>query len=78
MVAFSAAQLHATAPNTTDATRFSIDFRTVNVDDVRASRCAPNIDSESSGSTIVDFISARNFSPIPDDVREQMLAVAGA
>ena len=78
MVAFSSAQLHATAPNTTNATRFSIDFRTVNLDDVRAERGAPNIDSASTGSTIVDFISARDFSPIPDDVRERVLAAAGA
>ena len=31
---FSAAQLHSTVPNTTDRTRFSIDFRTVNLDDL--------------------------------------------
>jgi hypothetical protein len=74
MVAFSSAQLHATAPNTTNATRFSIDFRTVHLDDVRSARGAANIDSASTGSTIVDFISARDFTPVPSDVRECVLA----
>ena len=31
---FSGAQLHSTVPNTSGRTRFSIDFRTVNIDDV--------------------------------------------
>ena len=31
---FSAAHLHSTVPNTSNVTRFSIDFRTVHVDDV--------------------------------------------
>ena len=33
-IVFSAAQLHSTVPNTTNRTRFSIDFRTVNLDDL--------------------------------------------
>ena len=37
-IVFSAAQLHSTVPNTTDRTRFSIDFRTVNLDDLRERR----------------------------------------
>ena len=31
---FSGNQLHSTVPNTSGRTRFSIDFRTVNIDDV--------------------------------------------
>ena len=31
---FSAAQLHSTVPNTSRVTRYSIDFRTVHLDDV--------------------------------------------
>ena len=34
LIVFSAAQLHSTVPNTTGRTRFSIDFRTVNLDDL--------------------------------------------
>jgi ectoine hydroxylase-related dioxygenase (phytanoyl-CoA dioxygenase family) len=33
IVLFSGDQLHATIPNTTDATRYSIDFRTVDLTD---------------------------------------------
>ncbi len=46
---FSAAQLHSTVPNTTSRTRFSIDFRTVNLDDLVEGIGAPNIDSECTG-----------------------------
>src|SRR5262249_27980252 len=42
---FSAAQLHATVPNTSEITRYSIDFRTVHLDDVWGRVGAPNIDS---------------------------------
>ena len=40
---FSAAQLHATVPNTTNRTRFSIDFRNVNLDDLMAGQGAPKM-----------------------------------
>jgi hypothetical protein len=63
-IAFSAAQLHATAPNTSEATRFSIDFRTVNLDDVQSGRQAKNIDSRSTGTTLGDFLRAADFAPI--------------
>lgn len=38
IVLFSAAQLHSTVPNTSGFTRYSIDFRTVNIEDVVAMR----------------------------------------
>ena len=38
IVLFSAAQLHSTVPNTSGRARYSIDFRTVNLDDVAARR----------------------------------------
>jgi hypothetical protein len=47
--AFSAAQLHSTVPTTTSRTRFSIDFRTVNLDDLVEGVAAPNVDSECTG-----------------------------
>ena len=38
IIVFSGAQLHETVPNTTDLARYSIDFRTVHLDDVLARR----------------------------------------
>ena len=43
IIVFSGAQLHSTVPNTTNTVRWSIDFRTVNIDDVASKRGAPNI-----------------------------------
>jgi hypothetical protein len=68
LIVFSAAQLHSTVPNTTDRTRFSIDFRTVNVDDLVDGIAAPNIDSECTGTTLRDFLRASDLEPLPEDV----------
>ncbi len=65
---FSAAQLHSTVPNTTSRTRFSIDFRTVNLTDLRDGVAAPNIDSECTGTTLRDFLRASDLVPLPEDV----------
>jgi hypothetical protein len=65
---FSAAQLHSTVPNTTSRTRFSIDFRTVNLDDLIEGVAAPNIDSACTGTTLRDFLRASDLEPLPDDV----------
>ncbi len=46
MLCFSAAHLHASVPNESGATRFSLEARTVNFDDVRSDRGAPNVDGE--------------------------------
>lgn len=66
MILFSAAQLHATAPNESDVTRFSIDFRTVALSDLAAGRGAPNQDSDATGSTLGDFLRATDYSPLPN------------
>ena len=64
---FSAAQLHSTVPNTSGLTRYSIDFRTVHIDDVW-NRCgAPNIDTAASGTTMRDYIRGTDFSHIPEE-----------
>jgi hypothetical protein len=68
VVMFSAAQLHSTVPNTSGLTRYSIDFRTVNVDDVVAGRGAPNIDSAPVGTSLRDFRRAADFAAMPDDL----------
>jgi hypothetical protein len=65
---FSAAQMHSTVPNTTGRTRFSIDFRTVDIDDAKAFRGAPNIDSECTGTTMNDYLRGSDLSHIPPDV----------
>jgi hypothetical protein len=68
IVLFSAAQLHSTVPNTSGLTRYSIDFRTVNTDDVVAKRGAPNIDSAPTGTSLRDFRRGSDMALIPDDV----------
>jgi Phytanoyl-CoA dioxygenase (PhyH) len=65
---FSGNQLHSTVPNTSGCTRFSIDFRTVNLKDVLVRREAPNVDSECTGTTIRDFLRAADLQRIPEDV----------
>jgi hypothetical protein len=65
---FSAAQLHSTVPNTTSRTRFSIDFRTVNLDDLTEGVGAPNIDSECTGTTLRDFLRASDLEPLPEAI----------
>jgi hypothetical protein len=64
---FSAAQLHSTVPNTSAETRYSIDFRTVHVDDVLAQAGAPNMDSACTGTTMRDYLRGTDLSHIPDE-----------
>jgi hypothetical protein len=64
VILFSAAQLHATAPNQSGLTRFSIDFRTLNLPDIENSLGAPNIDGRASGTTTGDFIRASDFAAL--------------
>lgn len=52
---FSGDQLHASIPNTSDATRYSIDFRTVHEADVRDGRGAPRADVACAGTSLRDF-----------------------
>jgi hypothetical protein len=70
MIVFSAAQLHTTVPNTTTRTRFSIDFRTVNLDDLLEGVGAPNVDSACTGTTLRDFLRASDLAPLPEDLIE--------
>jgi hypothetical protein len=68
VIVFSGAQLHSTVPNTTNKVRWSIDFRTVNIDDVVSQRGAPNTDSASTGTSLRDFLRVADFSPIPEEI----------
>jgi hypothetical protein len=65
MLAFSAQQLHATVPNSTKVTRFSIDFRTVHAGDLEAGIGAPRSDSACTGTTLRDFRRATDLAPLP-------------
>ena len=65
---FSAQHLHATVPNTTEVTRFSIDFRTVHRGDLEQGRGAPNVDSRCTGTVLRDFLSGVDLSRLPADV----------
>lgn len=66
MFLFSAAQLHSTVPNTSGEARYSIDFRTVHIDDVWAQCGAPNIDSACTGTTMRDYLRGTDLSHIPE------------
>jgi hypothetical protein len=68
IVAFSGAQMHSTVPNTSGKTRFSIDFRTVHVGDVKNKIGAPNIDSACTGTSLRDFMKGTDFSRMPEDI----------
>lgn len=68
MIMFSAAHLHSTVPNTTTRTRFSIDFRTVNIDDLANGIGAANLDARCTGTTLRDFLRASDLTPLPEEI----------
>jgi hypothetical protein len=65
---FSAAQLHSTVPNSSNVTRYSIDFRMVHLDDVVGDGGARNLDSACTGTTMGDYLRGSDFSHLPDEV----------
>jgi hypothetical protein len=67
IILFSAAQLHETVENTAGVARYSIDFRTVHLDDVLARRGAPNVDAHCTGTTMRDYLRATDLSHLPED-----------
>jgi hypothetical protein len=67
IIVFSGAQLHETVPNTTNAARYSIDFRTVHYDDVSARRGAPNLDTRCTGTTMRDYLRASDLAHLPEE-----------
>ncbi len=68
IIVFSGAYMHSTFPNTSGRTRFSIDFRTVHLDDAIARSGAPNVDSECTGTTLRDFLRASDLERLSDEV----------
>lgn len=75
VVIFSGAQLHSTVPNTSGRTRFSIDFRAVNLGDVQGRGGARNVDSECTGTTLGDFRRATDLAPLPAELIESYHSV---
>jgi len=71
MILFSAAQMHSTVPNTAGFTRYSIDFRTVNSDDLRTRAGAPNLDTACTGTSLRDFMKGSDLSRLPEDLVAQ-------
>lgn len=71
IILFSGDYLHATVPNTSSRTRFSIDFRTVHLDDVIEKRGAEAIDSECTGTTLRDFLRASDSTRLSDDIARE-------
>jgi hypothetical protein len=65
LILFSAAQLHSTVPNSSGRTRYSIDFRTVNLDDVVGLRGAANVDSRCTGTTMGDYLRCSDLQHLP-------------
>jgi hypothetical protein len=70
VILFSGAHLHSTVPNTSGHTRFSIDFRTVHLDDSLERRGAPNIDSACTGTTMGDYLRVTDLAHLPSEVIE--------
>jgi hypothetical protein len=66
IILFSGAQLHSSVPNTSTKTRFSIDLRTVHINDAAAGLSAPNIDSECTGTTMGDYLRCSDLTHMPD------------
>jgi hypothetical protein len=56
VVLFAGAHFHQTRKNGTGRTRFSLDFRSVDLADHEAGRGAPNVDNRSTGSAVRDYV----------------------
>jgi hypothetical protein len=67
MVVFSGAQMHASLENLSGGTRFSVDFRTVHMDEVVGGSGSPNVDSECTGTTMADYLRCRDLAQVSDD-----------
>jgi hypothetical protein len=65
---FSGQHLHATVPNTTEVTRFSIDFRTLHRGDLERGLGAPRVDSHCTGTSMRDFLHCDNLSRLPTEI----------
>jgi hypothetical protein len=68
VIIFSGAHLHSTVPNTSGATRFSIDLRSVHRGDLEQKVAAPNVDSAPQGTTLRDFLRVTDLTRLPEEL----------
>jgi len=68
LILFSGQQMHSSVENTTGRTRWSVDFRTVHLDEVEAGGGAPNIDSECTGTTMGDYLRCTDLAHVPQEL----------
>lgn len=68
LILFSGAHLHSTVANTSGRSRFSIDFRTAHLDELKSMGGAPNLDRECTGTTLFELRRASDLSPVPEEV----------
>ena len=65
LLCFSGAHVHASVPNRSGVTRFSVEVRTVNSDDVRLGRGAPNVDGRAPHVALEWFHHIEDDTPLP-------------
>ena len=75
---FSGAHLHATIPNTSGRSRYSVDFRTVDVDDLATGAGAPLVDVACTGTAIRDFRNVKNNRPFDEATIERLFGASPA
>lgn len=68
IILFSGSQMHSSVPNTSGKTRFSIDFRVVHEDDVKAKQGAPIVDEECTGTTMRDYLRGTDLAHLPEQL----------
>ncbi len=71
---FAAAQLHSSIPNQSGRTRFSIDFRVVNREDLENDVGAPNLDSCCTGTALPDFRRLADLQHLDDALIQRYMA----
>ncbi|MFQ5760764.1 MAG: hypothetical protein ACE5HM_07300 [Acidiferrobacterales bacterium] len=69
MLCFSGAHLHASAANVSGLTRFSIESRTVNIDDLKHNRAAPNVDCHARQVRFAWFRHVVSNEPLTGEIR---------
>ena len=65
---FSGSSLHASIPNTSSLSRYSIDFRTIDRRDVESGAGAPLVDVECTGTALRDFVNIDTNERLPEDL----------
>lgn len=68
LILFSCVQMHSSVPNTSGKTRYSVDFRVVNEDDVARREGAPNVDNAATGTTMRDYLRGTDLAHIPEEL----------